>query len=91
MYDYADSKLDSSVYCTTSAGVLCVFHQNRIMDKWIQLDSHSSLSLSLHSSEVLEESALVAGCTNGKAYVLGFYFLLVSFSLLYNTMLVYFE
>jgi len=57
-----DSALRSNVYCTTSTGLLCLVHESRLMDKWVQLDSPASFCLALTSS------LLLVGCTNGRIY-----------------------
>ena len=60
----ADPSLQSNVYTTTSTGMLCLVHESRLMDKWVQLDSAHSYSLSLTSS------LLLVGSSNGKVFVL---------------------
>lgn len=52
---------DASVYCTTTSGVLCVFQENRMMEKWVLLETDSSYSLSISN----EEDLLTIGCANG--------------------------
>jgi WD40 repeat protein len=49
----------SSIYCVTTSGVLCMVHETRLMDKWVQLESPSSYSLSLTSSHIF------VGCAVG--------------------------
>ena len=52
-----------NVYCTTSSGMLCLVHEKRLMEKWVQLDSTSSYCLTLTSSFV------IVGGTSGDAFV----------------------
>ena len=47
------------VYSSTSNGILCSFHQSRLMDRWLQLDSSSSYCLAL------SDSILSVGCADG--------------------------
>jgi mitogen-activated protein kinase binding protein 1 len=59
----ADRALQSSIYTTTSTGMLCLVHESRLMDKWVQLDSAHSYCL------CLTQSLLVVGSSNGKVFV----------------------
>ena len=33
--------VSNTVFCTTSNGILCAFHESRLMDKWLQLESNN--------------------------------------------------
>lgn len=60
-YNFVDIKCGdgdnkSSVYCVTSQGVLCLLHESRLMDKWVQLESSTSYSL------CLSPTLLFVGC-----------------------------
>lgn len=43
----------SNIFCTTSSGMLCLIHEKRLMDKWVQLDSSASYCLTLTPSFVI--------------------------------------
>ncbi len=51
-------------YCTTSAGVLCVFNAERMMEKCVPLDSAASFCLELFSADGAP-GLLTVGCANG--------------------------
>ena len=54
----------SSIYCTTSTGVLCLFNEQKMVEKWVQLESASSFCLELFSPEGAP-GLLIVGCANG--------------------------
>ena len=54
----------SFVYCTTSTGVLCVFNDERMLEKWVQLQSPVALSLSLMCTPG-SVGLLAIGCADG--------------------------
>lgn len=54
------------VYCTTSSGVLCAFTEQRLMDKWVQLESPASYCLALFCKPGIA-GLLVVGCADGIA------------------------
>lgn len=51
------------LYCTTAGGGICIFQENRIMDKYIPLDCSSSCSL------MLSASMLFVGCSDGQCSI----------------------
>jgi mitogen-activated protein kinase binding protein 1 len=53
----------SNIFCTTSSGMLCLIHEKRLMDKWVQLDSSASYCLTLTPSFV------IVGGTSGDIFV----------------------
>ena len=53
----------SNIFCTTSSGMLCLIHEKRLMDKWVQLDSSASYCLTLTPSFV------IVGGTSGDVFV----------------------
>lgn len=53
----------SAIFCTTSSGMLCLIHEKRLMDKWVQLDSSASYCLALTPSFV------IVGATSGDVFV----------------------
>eukprot|EP00428_Durinskia_dybowskii_P080178 CAMPEP_0170442950 /NCGR_PEP_ID=MMETSP0117_2-20130122/47712_1 /TAXON_ID=400756 /ORGANISM="Durinskia baltica, Strain CSIRO CS-38" /LENGTH=1362 /DNA_ID=CAMNT_0010703615 /DNA_START=33 /DNA_END=4119 /DNA_ORIENTATION=- len=55
---------DNSVYCTTSTGVLCLFNAEKMVEKWVQLESASSFCLELFSPDGIP-GLLIVGCANG--------------------------
>ena len=59
----ADRALQSSIYTTTSTGMLCLVHESRLMDKWVQLDNAHSYCLCLTTS------LLLVGSSNGKVFI----------------------
>ena len=56
--------VSNTIFCTTANGVLCAFHESRLMDKWLQLESTSSYSLTLFSKGNAA-GLLVVGCAEG--------------------------
>ena len=56
--------VSNTVFCTTSNGILCAFHESRLMDKWLQLESASSYALTLFSKGNAP-GLLVVGCADG--------------------------
>jgi WD40 repeat protein len=54
----------SLVYSTTSTGVLCLFNAEKMVEKWVQLESSSSYCLELIPAEGAA-GLLVVGCANG--------------------------
>ena len=56
--------VSNTIYCTTADGVLCAFHESRLMDKWLQLESPSSYCLTLFSKGNAP-GLLVVGCAEG--------------------------
>ena len=55
---------ESSVFCTTSTGVLCLFNESKMVEKWVQLESSSSFCLELFSEDGAA-GLLIVGCANG--------------------------
>ena len=62
--------LSKYVYCATSSGALCVFHSNRIMDRWVQIDSARSYSLSMYYDSSNDSATLALGCSNGRVFLI---------------------
>ena len=60
----AGTSSEGMIYCTTSAGVLCAFTQQRLMDKWVQLESPASYCLALFCKPQTA-GLLVVGCADG--------------------------
>lgn len=59
-----DESIISNVYALTSTGILCLLHESRLMDKWVQIDTPTAYSLTLtHSSN------LIVGGTNGHIFI----------------------
>lgn len=66
------------VYCSTSSGALCIFHDNRIMDRWVQLDSPVAFCISMFTPEEVsnpsknaqQQAFLIIGCGNGTIHLL---------------------
>mmetsp|Transcript_5310 Transcript_5310/g.8769 ORF Transcript_5310/g.8769 Transcript_5310/m.8769 type:complete len:1539 (-) Transcript_5310:162-4778(-) len=54
----------SAIFCTTSTGMLCLIHEKRLMDKWVQLDSASSYCLTL------TQSFVIVGGASGDVFVI---------------------
>ena len=54
----------SAIFCTTSSGMLCLIHEKRLMDKWVQLDSSASYCLTL------TPSFIIVGGTCGDVFVI---------------------
>jgi WD40 repeat protein len=55
---------DGAVFCTTSTGVLCLFNESKMVEKWVQLESASSFCMELFCAEGAP-GLLVVGCANG--------------------------
>lgn len=57
--DAACSQDGKFTYAITSQGVLCLFSEGRVMEKWIDLHVRGAYSLSL------AESCIVCACADG--------------------------
>eukprot|EP01038_Epipyxis_sp_PR26KG_P005454 gene5454-7548_t len=55
---------DNFVFTCTSSGVLCVFNESKMVDKWVQLESQASFCIELFS-ESGTPGLLLVGCANG--------------------------
>lgn len=58
---HTDQSISSNVYALTITGVLCLLHESRLMDKWVQIDTPTAYSLTL-----TQNSYLLVGGTNGQ-------------------------
>lgn len=54
----------NTIYALTKLGVLCSFHETRILEKWVQLETSSAYCLTSYLNYVL------IGCANGQSIVL---------------------
>lgn len=55
-----NQSISTNIYALSSTGVLCLIHESRLMDKWVQVDTSNAYALAItHSAHVL------VGCTNG--------------------------
>lgn len=55
---------EGKTFCATSQGILCCFNEDRLVEKWVKLETSTAFSMELFSSK---DSAglLVVGCANG--------------------------
>jgi mitogen-activated protein kinase binding protein 1 len=54
----------TNVYTLSSTGVLCLLHETRLMDKWVQVDTPKAFALALTPT-----SHVLVGCTNGRILI----------------------
>lgn len=54
----------TNVYTLSSTGMLCLLHETRLMDKWVQVDTPKAFALALTPT-----SRILVGCTNGRILI----------------------
>jgi mitogen-activated protein kinase binding protein 1 len=59
-----NQSIHTNVYTLSSTGVLCLLHESRLMDKWVQVDTPTAYALALTPT-----SHVLVGCTNGRILV----------------------
>ena len=56
----------ASVYCTTTKGLLCVFQETRLMDRWLKLESPAAFGVSFSPVTPFSPSGVLAiACADG--------------------------
>jgi mitogen-activated protein kinase binding protein 1 len=56
--------ISANIYTLSATGVLCLLHETRLMDRWVQVDTTKAYALALTNS-----SHLLVGCTNGRILI----------------------
>lgn len=59
-----DQSTFTNIYTLSCTGVLCLIHETRLMDKWVQVDTTNAYALALTKS-----SHVLVGCTNGRILI----------------------
>jgi mitogen-activated protein kinase binding protein 1 len=55
----------ANIYTLSTSGVLCLLHETRLMDRWVQVDTPRAYALALTTNS----SHLLVGCTNGRVLI----------------------
>ncbi|XP_029688830.1 mitogen-activated protein kinase-binding protein 1 isoform X1 [Takifugu rubripes] len=58
-------KQASSTFCITSSGLLCVFNDRRLLDKWVELRTVDAASVSQATCLSITDDLIFCGCSDG--------------------------